>query len=189
MWRLNSGNYQFEQAQLMILSQLVNPDTGYTFDDSTIVTVAGNPPITQMIIQSGDILNAIQSVNTGSGTYNFGTQPSGTTIGLFTLPQHGGTSGGSHTINIPASDPIVSISGYTGYWYGTNCVLQLTLKGQSGTTYGPFGSMAGADTQTPFTQTGQSGQTIVAFKGTTVTVTLAGGQQTDIIASLTAVFA
>lgn len=188
-WRLNSGNFQFEQAQIMILSQLANPATSYTFDDSAIVAVAGNPPITQMIIQSGDILNAIQAVNTGTGTYNFGTQPPGTTTGVFTLLQHGGTSGGTQTITIPTNDPIVSISGYTGVWYGTNCVLQLTLIGQSKKTYGPFGSMAGATSQTPFTQTGQSGQTVVAFQGSTVTVTLAGGSQTDIIATLTAVFA
>ena len=188
-WRLNSNNFQFEQAQIMILSQLANPPAGNNFDDTAIVAAAGNPPITQMIIQSGEILNAIQAVNTGSGPNNFGTQPPGTTTGTFTLLQHGGTSGGSQTITIPANDPIVSISGFTGVWYGWNCVLQLTLKGQSGKTYGPFGSMAGATSQTPFSQTGQSGQTVVAFKGSTVTVPLAGGSQTAIIASLTAVFA
>ncbi|HEU4607509.1 MAG TPA: glycosyl hydrolase family 18 protein, partial [Chitinophagaceae bacterium] len=189
MWRLNSGNFQFEQAQLMILSQLANPPLGNNFDDTAIVAAAGNPAITQMIIQSGEVLNAIQAVNTGTGPYNTGTQPPGTNIGIFTLLQHGGTSGGSQTINIPANDPIVSISGYTGVWYGWNCVLQLTLTGKSGKTYGPYGSMVGATSQTPFTQSGQSGQTVVAFKGSTVTVPLAGGGQTAIIASLNAVFA
>lgn len=187
MWRLNSGNYQFEQAQLMILSQLANPPAGDNFDDTAIVAAAGNPAITQMIIHSGEILNAIQVVNTGATSYNNGTQGSGS--GIFTLLQHGETSGGSQTINIPNNDPIVSISGYTGVWYGWNCVLQLTLTGQSGKTYGPYGSMTGATSQTPFTQSGQSGQTVVAFKGTTVTVPLAGGDQTAIIASLNAVFA
>lgn len=189
MWRLNSGNYQFEQAQLMILSQLANPATGNNFDDTAIVAAAGNPAITQMTIQSGEVLNAIQAVNTGTGPYNFGTQPPQTSTGIFTLLQHGETSGGSQTINIPTNDPIVSVSGYTGVWYGWNCVLQLTLTGQSGKTYGPYGSMTGATSQTPFTQSGQSGQTVVAFKGSTVTVPLAGGGQTAIIASLNAVFA
>lgn len=187
MWRLNSGNYQFEQAQLMILSQLANPLTGDSFDDTAIVAAAGNPAITQMIIQSGDVLNAIQAVNTGTTSFNNGTQ--GPDSGIFTLLQHGGTSGGSQTITIPADDPIVSISGYTGEWYGWNCVLQLTLTGKSGTTYGPNGSMAGATSQTPFTQTGQAGQSVVAFSGSTVTVPLAGGGQTAIIATLNAVFA
>jgi hypothetical protein len=188
MWRLNSGNYQFEQAQLMILSQLANPPISNNFDDTAIVAAAGNPLITQMTIQSGEVLNAIQAVNTGTGPYNTGTQAP-TNIGIFTLLQHGGTSGGSATITIPTSDPITSISGYTGMWYGRNCVLQLTLTAKSGKTYGPYGSMGGASSKTPFTQSGKSGQTVVAFKGSTVTVPLAGGGQTAIITSLTAVFA
>jgi hypothetical protein len=189
VWRLNSGNFQFEQAQIMILSQLAYPPTGNSFDDTAIVAAAGNPNITQMTIQSGDVLNAIQAVNTGTDPYNTGTQPPGTNVGTFTLLQHGGTSGGSQTINIPPNDPIVSISGYTGVWYGWNCVLQLTLTGKSGTSYGPYGSMAGATSQKPFTQTGQAGQSVVAFSGSTVTVPLAGGSQTAIIATLHAVFA
>lgn len=189
VWRLNSGNFQFEQAQLMILYQLVNPPAENSFDDTAIVAAAGNPNITQMTIQSGDVLNAIQTVNTGTDSYNKGTQPPGTKIGTFILLQHGGTSGGSQTINIPLDDPIISISGYTGVWYGWNCVLQLTLTGKSGAAYGPFGSMAGATSQAPFTQTGQAGQSVVAFSGSTVTVPLAGGSQTAIIASLNTVFA
>jgi hypothetical protein len=188
-WRLNSGNYQFEQAQIMILSQLANPPAGDQFDDTMIAAAAGNPAITQMIIQSGDVLNAIQATSTGTGQYNFGTQPPNTDIGVFTFLQHGGTSGTSHTANIPSNDPIVSISGYTGVWYGWQCVLQLTLTGKSGATYGPFGTMAGATTKTPFTQSAQPGQSVVAFSGSTVTVPLAGGGQTAIIASLNAVFA
>ncbi len=189
MWRFNSGNFQFEQAQFMILYQLFNPPTGNSFDDAPIIGAAGNPNITQLTIRSGNVLDAIQAVNTGTGSYNFGTQPPRTKIGVFTLPQHGGNSGGSETINIPQDDPIVSISGYTGVWYGWQCVLQLTLTGKSGTTYGPFGTMAGAAGKTPFTQSAPQGQSVVAFSGTTVTVPLAGGSETAIIASLNAVFA
>lgn len=188
MWRFNSGNFQFEQGQFMILYQLGNPPTGNTFDDTPIIGSAGNPNITQMTIRSGDVLDAIQTVNTGTGKYNFGTQKPKTGPGIFTLLQHGGNSGGSQTINIPLTDPIVAISGYTGFWYGWQCVLQLTLKGKSGATYGPFGSMAGSTSQTPFTQSAPSGQSVVAFKGSTVTVPLANGTQTAIIASLNAVF-
>lgn len=43
MWRFNSGNFQFEQAQFMILYQLGNPPTGNTFNDTSIVAAAGNP--------------------------------------------------------------------------------------------------------------------------------------------------
>ena len=187
MWRFNSGNFQFEQAQYMILYQLGNPSTSNTFDDTAIIGAAGNPNITQIMIRSGDVLDAIQAVNTGTGPYNTGTQ--NTKTGIFTLLQHGGNSGGSQTINIPLTDPIVSISGYTGSWYGWQCVLQLTLTGKSGATYGPFGSMAGSTTKTPFTQSAPTGKSVVAFSGSTVTVPLADGSQTAIIASLNAVFA
>jgi hypothetical protein len=187
MWRFNSGNFQFEQAQYMILYQLGNPSASNTFDDTAIIGAAGNPNITQMMIRSGDVLDAIQAVNTGTGPYNTGTQNPKT--GIFTLLQHGGNSGGSQTINIPLTDPIVSISGYTGSWYGWQCVLQLTLTGKSGASYGPFGTMAGSTTKTPFTQSAPTGKSVVAFSGSTVTVPLANGSQTAIIASLNAVFA
>lgn len=67
-------------------------------------------------------------------------------------------------------------------------MLQLTLTGKSGVTYGPFGSTAGATSRTPFNQSAPSGQSVVAFNGSTVTVPLADGTQTAIIASLNAVF-
>lgn len=194
MWRLNSGNFQFEQAQQMILYQLANPPSGSAFDDSNIVGAAGFPSISQMVIRSGDVLDAIQATNVGTGSYNFGTQPPGTKTGTFTLLQHGGNGGTAQTVNVPAGDlpagdPIVAISGFTGIWYGWRCVLQLTLIGKSGASYGPFGTMAGSSSRTPFTQTAPAGQTVVAFRGATVTVPLANGSHTAIIASLNAVFA
>jgi len=189
VWRFNSGNFQFEQAQIMILNQLAYPPTGNTFDDSPIVAAAGNPSITQMTIRSGEVLNAIQAVNTGNSRYNYGTQPSGTKVGVFTLLQHGGNSGGSQTVDIPLDDPIVSISGYTGVWYGWQCVLQLTLTGKSGKTYGPFGNMDGSTSRNEFTQSAEPGRSVVAFSGSTVTVPLADGSHTAVIASLNAVFA
>ncbi|NLA20428.1 hypothetical protein GPU89_31685 [Burkholderia cepacia] len=103
--------------------------------------------------------------------------------------QHGGNSGTAQVINIPLDDPIVSISGYTGVWYGWQCVLQLTLTGKSGATYGPFGSMAGSTTRNGFVQSAPAGQSVVGFSGSTVTVPLAGGSQTAILATLNAVFA
>jgi hypothetical protein len=187
VWRLNSGNFQFEQAQQMILYQLGNPSGSNTFDDMSIIGAAGNPNITQMTVRSGNVLNAVQATNTGTGPYNYGTQ--GSKTGEFILLQHGGNSGESQTVNIPLDDPIVSISGYTGIWYGWQCVLQLTLTAKSGTTYGPFGSMAGSSTRVPFTKSAPSGQSVVAFSGSTVTVPLADGSYTAIIASLDAIFA
>ncbi|MGS0743169.1 glycoside hydrolase family 18 protein [Glaciimonas sp. GG7] len=188
VWRLNSGNFQFEQAQFMILYQLANPPASNTFDDTPIIGAAGNPNITQMTIQCGDVLNAIQTVNTGTGPYNIGTQQNMET-GIFSLLQHGGNSGGSQLVSIPLNDPIMSISGYTGLWYGWQSVLQLTLTGKSGAIYGPFGTMANSTSQTAFSQSASLGQSMVAVSGSTVTVPLADGSQTAIIASLNAVFA
>ena len=184
MWRLNSGNYQFEQGQFMILDQLANPSTITSFDDSQIVGAAGNPLISQITIRSGDVLDAIQTVNTGTGPYNTGTQGTGT--GVFTLLQHGGNGGQPQTINIPSNDPIVAISGYTGIWYGWPCVLQLTLIGKSGTVYGRFGTMAGATSKTPFSQQAPSGQSIVAFNGSITPSS--NGSQNAVVSSLNAVF-
>ncbi|TDQ27571.1 hypothetical protein [Tenacibaculum caenipelagi] len=49
--------------------------------------------------------------------------------------------------------------------------------------------MNGSIMQTPFKQSAEAGQSLVAFKGATVRVPLAGGSHTEIIASLNAVFA
>ena len=76
------------------------------------------------------------------------------------------------------------ISGYTGTWFGWNCLLQLTLKTKNGKTYGPYGSMAHATSQMPFSYTAPQGQALLAFYGKTVNVPLADGSRTDIIASL-----
>jgi len=56
VWRFNSGNFQFEQAQFMILHQLIHPPTSNIFDDIPIIGAAGNPKITQMTIRSGEVL-------------------------------------------------------------------------------------------------------------------------------------
>lgn len=184
MWRLNSGNYQFEQAQFMILGQLARPPAGNSFDDSAIVGAAGNPTITALTIRSGDVLDALQATNTGITSFNTGANGAD----LYTLPQHGGNGGTANALAVPQNDPIVEISGYTGLWYGWQCVLQLTLTGKSGKTYGPFGTMASSLERTPFTQTAPTGQSVVAFSGTTLTVPLAGGNPTSIIGTLNAFF-
>jgi hypothetical protein len=174
-WRLNSNDFQYEQAQQMILYQLIHGPQGPSFDDTPIIGAAGNPPISQMTVRSGEVLDAIQVTNTGT----FGGSPV-----AYTLLQHGGNGGSANTIQIPQGDAVVEISGYTGVWYGWNCVLQLSLKTRNGTTYGPFGTKAHASSQSPFSFEAPQGQSIVAFSGSVVNVPLAGGGTTDIIASL-----
>lgn len=174
-WRLNSGDYQFEQAQQIMLSQLIFPPTGNRFDDSAIVGAAGNPPITQLVVRSGNVVDAIQATNTGqfekvSLTYS--------------LAQLGGDGGSASTVTTDANDPIVEVAGYTGTWFGWNVVLQITLKTKSGKIFGPFGSMDHATAKTPFTFAAPAGQSIVAFKGATVVVPEANAPPSAVIASL-----
>ncbi len=174
-WRLNSGDFQYEQAQQMILSQLVNGTPGTTFDDTPIIGAAGNPPVSQMVVRSGEVLDAIQTTN--SGAFEGGPVS-------YILLQHGGNGGNPSTVAIPSGDSISEVSGYTGIWFGWPCVLQITIKTFGGRVFGPFGTMANASSKTPFTFTAPSGQSIVAFSGSIVNVPVAGGGTTYIVASL-----
>lgn len=179
-WRLNSGNFQYEQAQQMILYQLVYGLPGPSFDDTPIIGAAGNPLISQLGIRSGEVLDAIQVTN--AGTYD-------QIPVAYELPQHGGNSGSPSTVGIPAGDAVAQVSGYTGVWFGWNCVLQITITTRNGKIFGPFGTMSNASSKTPFNFTAPQGQSIVAFSGSIVNVPLAGGGNTNIIASLDASYA
>jgi len=179
-WRLNSGDYQFEQAQQMLLHQLVYGAPGPQFDDTPIVGAAGNPPITGLTIRSGNVLDALQATNTGS----FDSAPL-----TYQLLQHGGNGGDATTVKLNSGDKIVKVSGYTGTWYGWNVVVQITLHTQKGKSYGPYGSMAGVTSKTAFDYTAPAGQSVVAFSGSWVTVPEAGGDPSNVIASLNVSYA
>lgn len=179
-WRLNSNDFQYEQAQQMILYQLVYGPSGPSFNDGPIIGAAGNPLISQLVVRSGEVLDALQVTN--SGTFQ------GTPV-QYILPQHGGNGGSASTVTIPSGDAVVEVSGYTGVWFGWSCVLQITIKTRSGKVFGPFGTMNNASSKTPFSYVAPQGQSIVAFSGTVVNVPLAGGGRTDIIASLDVVSA
>jgi hypothetical protein len=176
-WRLNSGNFQYEQAQQMILYQLVYGLPGDSFDDTPIIGAAGNPPMTALVLRSGDVLDAIQSTSTGS----YASIPV-----HYQLLQHGGDSGTPSSVTVPSGDSVVEVSGYTGAWYGWDCVLQITLTTRNGTRFGPFGTMNHASSKTPFTYTAPQGKSIVAFSGSTVEAPLSGGGTTHVVASLAA---
>lgn len=173
-WRLNSENFNFEQASQMVLYQLIY-GAPTTFNDTNIVGAAGNTPIVQLVIRSGDVLDSITATNSGDAYPNMPN---------ITLAQHGGNGGNASTVQLASGDVITQVSGYTGTWFGWNCVLQITLTTQGGKTYGPFGTMNNATSKTPFTFNAPSGQSIGAFSGTVITVPLAGGGTTEIIGSL-----
>ena len=174
-WRLNSNDFNYEQAQQIILYDLIN-GLGTEFDDSNAIGAAGNPPISSMKIRSGEVLNAIQATNHSSFQGNDNI--------YYELLQHGGDSGSESSITVPSNDPITEVSGYMGEWFGWDVVLQITIKTASGQTLGTFGTMGNAGTKRPFSFTAPSGQSIVAFKGSLVNVPLADGSRTDVIQSL-----
>ncbi|TMJ15065.1 MAG: hypothetical protein E6G94_08095 [Alphaproteobacteria bacterium] len=180
-WRLNSGNFQFEQAQQMILHQLIQGVSGPGFDDTPTIGAAGNPLISQLVVRSGEVLDALQATNTGC--YEGCGQPL-----LYALPQHGGNGGQPSTVAIAAGDSIAEVSGFTGTWFGWQCVLQLTVTTRNGQVFGPFGTMNNASFQTPFSYSAPAGQSILAFSGSTVEVPQSGGGSSFIIASLTPSF-
>lgn len=173
-WRLNSDNFHFEQAQQMILYQLIQGSAGGAFDDAPIAGAAGWPLISSVAVRSGEVLDSIQVTNTG-----------GPDQSSYQMPQHGGTGGDAGTVTIAQGDGIAGISGYVGSWFGWDCVLQLTITTKMGQVFGPFGTMANASSSTPFSYTAPADQTIIAFEGTVVEVPMAGGGSNRIIASLT----
>jgi hypothetical protein len=174
-WRLNSGDYQFEQAEQMLLHQLVCGPKGFSFDDGPIIGAAGNPPITRVAVRHGDVLDAIQVTNTGMFQ--------GTRL-PYTLPQHGGGGGELTVVDVPAGDALTEVTGYLGEWFGWSCVLQITLKTRQGRSFGPFGTMEHATSSTPFSFIDATGRSIVAFSGSLVAVPQAAGGTSQIVASL-----
>ena len=178
-WRLNSLNFPYEQAQQMILHQLVFGIPGDSFDDGPIVAAAENAPISRIVVRAGEVVDAIQVSNTG---IVLGQSQS------YQLLRHGGKGGTEHVQDVSTTDPIVTMSGFTGPWLGRNVVLQVQFTTRSGVTFGPYGSMNQATSKTPFSITAPAGQAIVAFNGTTAAVPEAPGGASAVIASLGAVF-
>lgn len=180
-WRLNSGNFQSEQAQQIILRQLVDPPKPpYSFDDAVMIATAGNPPITGLTIRSGEVLDAIQATSTGS------FQGAAVT---YTTALHGGTGGTESSVQLHSGETLTKVTGSTGNWFGRRCVVQITLHTSSGRTLGPYGSMQNVTSPSAFTLEGQAGESLVAFRGTVIQVPLASGHPTNIVESLEATFA
>lgn len=174
-WRLNSGNFQFEQAQQLLLYQLAYGTPAGGFNDGPIAGAAGGVPITQLVVRAGEVLDGLQATNTGHYKE---------AVLTYTMPAHGGPGGAPTTIVFDAGDVITGVSGYTGMWYGWSVVLQLTVTTRQKKNYGPFGSMRGATAKTPFSLGAPAGQSIVAFRGSVVQVPEAGGGHSRVIATL-----
>ncbi len=173
-WRLDSGNWAFEQGQQILLSQYINaaPST-VPFDDGAIISAQTTP--TEMVgvtVWNGEVVDAIQTNNSNhAGTY------------IVEMLQHGGDTGGQNpSINLP--NGLTQMSYVTGSWYGNNVIAQITIAGNS---YPAAISPSVSNAQTNTIQA-PAGQTIVAFSGTSQYVLLAGSGFTWVLSGIEGVF-
>jgi hypothetical protein len=173
-WRLDSGNWAFEQGQQLLLSQYITEaPTAVPFDDGVIIAAQTTPTLMQSVtIWSGEVVDAIQtSSRSQDGTYFVG------------MLQHGGDTGDENP-SITLSGGLTQFSYATGYWYGNYVIVQITIDGNSyPATISP--SVAGQQTTNV---SAPAGQTIVAFSGTSQQVQLAGGGYTWVLSAIDAVF-
>lgn len=173
-WRMDSDDWAFEQGQQLLLSQYINnaPAT-VPFDDSVIINAQSTPTLMQNImIRSGEVVDAIQTGNQNpGGSY------------VVQMLQHGGDGGSQNpTITLPGG--LTQFSYATGYWYGHFVIVQITIAGKS---Y-PASINPSVSGQQTVNVNAPSGQTIVAFKGSTQLVQLAGGGYTWVLSAINAIF-
>jgi hypothetical protein len=117
---------------------------------NNLSAVSGWGPMTSLVIRSGDIIDAIQPI-----------------YGSNSAPIQGGPRGTPTTIDLK-DDAIVSMTGFTGTYFGLTQVAQITFTTARGKTYGPFGTMRNVYGPTPFTLPAPAGGAIWSFFGTTV---------------------
>ncbi len=117
---------------------------------NNLPTVSSWGPMTSLVVRAGDIIDAIQ--------------PS---YGSNAAPFQGGPGGTANSIDL-TGDAIVSMSGYTGTYFGMEQVAQLTFKTARGKSYGPYGTMRNVQNARPFELAAPTGSGIRSFFGTTV---------------------
>lgn len=173
-WRLDSDDWAFEQGQQLLLSMYIkgSPLT-VPFDDGVIIKAQSTQTLMQtVIVSSGEVVDAIQTSNQAQGGKY-----------LVEMLQHGGDTGKANPpISLPNGLP--QFSYVTGSWYGNYVVVQITING---TSY-PKSISSSVSGQETKSVTAPSGQTIVAFSGSTQKVQLAGGGYTWVLSQIKAVF-
>ncbi|MBK8855965.1 MAG: hypothetical protein IPN10_18130 [Saprospiraceae bacterium] len=173
-WRLDSDDWAFEQGQQLLLRQYItmSPDN-VPFDDGLIVSAQTTPTLMQSVtVWSGEVVDAIQTSNQNqNGSF------------IVELLQHGGETGNQNpSIILPAG--LTQFSYVKGFWYGNFVIAQITVAGQSfPSSVNP--SVSGTkiiNVQVP------AGKTIIAFKGSSLYVQLAGGGFTWVLDAIDGVF-
>jgi len=173
-WRLDSGNWSFEQGQQMLYRFYIKGGpVSVPFDDGAIVSAQPTATLMQNIaVRTGEVVDAIQTSNQNKdGTY------------VVEMLEHGGvTVPTQSSISLP--DGLKQFRYVTGYWYGNHVIVQVTINNTSyPASINP--SVSGAQETTV---SAPAGKTIVAFSGTTQKVLLAGGGYTWVLSSIKAAF-
>lgn len=173
-WRLDSSNWPFEQSQQLLLRPCITGQPyEIAFDDGAILNVQTTPTLIQnIVIRSGDVVDAIQCTNANSdGSYEV------------QLLQHGG-DGGNANSPISLTNGLTAFSYVTGDWYGQQVIAQITIDGTS------YPATVNPSVSNPQTHqvTASGGQTIIAFSGQTQYVKLADGGFTWVLAQINPVF-
>lgn len=129
----------------------IGPEGGPGTSWNNLPTVSNWGPMTSLVVRSGDIIDAIQPI-----------------YGSNAAPSQGGHGGTPTTIDL-TDDAIVSMSGYTGTYFGLTQISQITFKTARGKTHGPFGTMHNVYGAKSFELGVPAGSAIRSFFGTTVT--------------------
>jgi Concanavalin A-like lectin/glucanases superfamily len=143
---------------------------GAPFDDTAAALALGKP-LTRMRIRSGNIVDSIQAF-----------------YGDNAMPAHGGTGGSVTDIVLDPNDPIDSLKGFWGTWFGGTYVQMLVFRTRSGKMIGPFGDMAFITSRNPIYFTFPAGQSLLAFTGTVGTGNNGQSQYLGSFGITTAVF-
>lgn len=173
-WRLDSDNWSFEQGQQLLYRQYIkgSPDS-VPFNDGEIINAQTTPTLMHTVsVRTGDVVDAIQTSNQNhNGSY------------VVEMLEHGGiTVPTQATISLP--NGLTHFSYVTGDWYGNHVIVQIAING---TNYPRSISPAVSGTHTT-NVSAPAGKSIVAFRGSTQKVQLAGGGYTWVLSSIEPVF-
>jgi hypothetical protein len=116
-----------------------------SFNDGDAAKKAG-PSITRLIIYSGEVVDAIQTVVNGTTE----------------LPRHGGGSGGRNEIFLDSGEYITGIEGITGQYFGAKHIANLKI-GTDKRVIGSFGTGSNLTGGQPFIKKAKG--EVIAFSG------------------------
>lgn len=142
-----------QEAKTCLDPTVVNPPN-YDTNFKTVEPVGGGgvpfadyptfgQKITHMVINAGDVIDAIQVVYDG-----------------IEMPKHGGPGGAANHIEFAPDEHIIEVSGLHGYYFGANHILELTIKTNK-RTIPTFGTGRYSSNRQPFSIKGK----IIAFSG------------------------